>query len=142
MGKQSINKPNWRTILEEATAAVYVDNKMAGTAWLCSNNYLISAGHLFSEINKWHTITLSFNESLKDDQEPLRYDAELIICKNDCIDGTDFAVLKLNSPIARKSLPISTNKLENSGQEIISYGYGTKCSGSATGRVVGTHCCK
>ena len=140
MGKQN-NKSNWLTILEEATAIVYINDKKVGTAWLCSNIYLISAGHLFSKSVEGQQITLSFNECLQDGQKPYRHDAELIIHKDNSNNGTDFAILKLNSPVNRHYLPISTDKTIYNGQRIISYGYGLKCSGSASGCIVGTHSC-
>lgn len=140
MGENGLNNSNWRDVLADATAAVYINDQMVGTAWLCSNRYLITAGHLCSNT---HHVYVSFNENLELDKKSKIYTAEVIYSKEIEIIGVDFAILKLECNIDKNFLPIEKDKVKYNGQTIISYGYGSDCSGAAEGRVLGSHnCCQ
>ena len=140
MGKRGLNNSNCRDILADATAAVYISDQIVGTAWLCSNRYLITAGHFCS--NTSH-VYVSFNENLKSGKKSKKYTAEVIYSKEIEISGVDFAILKLECDTDKNFLPIEKDKVKYNGQTIISYGYGSDCSGAAEGRVLGSHnCCQ
>lgn len=138
MGKIELKSQEWLSVLADATAAVYSGNQIIGTAWLCSNQYMITAGHLCSNTS---SVTVSFDENLKCGQQVRTYSAEVIFAKEIDANGIDCAILKLECNVNRRFLPIEAEKIIYKSQKIISYGYGMDCSGAAEGNVLGPHNC-
>jgi len=135
MGKNGIN---WKEIIQQASGAVYINNNLVGTAWLCNKQYMITAGHLFQND---HCCSIVFNEKRDTTQRSKEYKAEVLYSKNIDENGVDFAILKLEEVVEREYLPLQTNKVNYNDANIISFGYGKTCSGSATGKILGPHFC-
>lgn len=129
---------NWDKILQQASGAVYINDVLVGTAWLCNKQYMITAGHLFQNEQ---CCSIQFNEERNVDQSSRKYTAEVIFSKNIDKSGVDFAILKLEEEVNRFWLPLQVKRIEYTNTRIISYGYGKECSGSAEGMILGSHLC-
>lgn len=129
---------HWMEVLENSTAAVYKNENRIGTAWLCSNQYLLTAGHLFADNDNYF---ITFVEEFKSGQLPKKHKVNVVFSRSDQECGVDFAILKLECTTNRMPLPIELKNIKNYTGQIVSYGYGVDCHGAAKGEIIGSHKC-
>jgi hypothetical protein len=116
-------------LLAQATCAVLIDGKVAGTAWLFGQEgYLLTAGHVLGRQKPLARVEVRFSE----DVPRLAYKVQHIYAHE---SGIDFAVLKLAETLTDRSLlPIVLT--ESVKGEFVVLGYGKSLVDRSSG--VGT----
>jgi hypothetical protein len=104
-------------LLAQATCAVLIDSKVAGTAWLFSREgHLLTAGHVLGPQKPLTQVEVHFPE----DAPRLAYRVQHVYAYE---SGIDFAILKLTEPpVDRFPLPIALPELVEG--RLIALGYG------------------
>ncbi len=120
-------------LLFQATCAVFVEEKLIGTAWLVSDEgHLITAGHILGTSTPVDEVMVRFTEDvpIKAFKIQWGYQQEM---------GIDFAILKLQSPQThRKPLPISIAHTASGTFKLHGYGLTLKDQSTGTGDFIGT----
>jgi hypothetical protein len=120
-------------LLRQATGAVYLDDKRAGTGWLLDNaGHVVTAGHIV--INANLKIELDSGDGLG------RITADKVYAKFDLSVGIDVAVLKLKEfPTGRQPLPIRHHEFPSGTFRLYGFGKSLLHRSSGTGEFAGSY---
>src|SRR2546427_9183697 len=92
-------------LIRQGTCAVFIDGQIKGTAWLVTpDGYLLTAGHLLGEKMPVERVEVRFAEDIPRLAYKIQWDYQPLA-------GTDFAILKLDSPLPQlRPLPFKLAK--------------------------------
>lgn len=119
-------------LLAQATCAVLIEGKIAGTAWLVSQEgYLLTAGHLFGQNNPLPEVEVQFIDDI-----PRKVCQILTDFQREM--GIDFALLKLDElSIDRQPLPVSLARSVKGTFTLRGYGEALRNAATGTGEFTG-----
>ena len=95
---------NYMKQMEESVCKISIDKKVCGMAFIVSGNFLLSAGHIFANLNSNQLITAEFLDGTQASLNLLHYRYD----KNHLID---YAILNMESNFSKnKGLPMAFPK--------------------------------
>lgn len=122
-----------RLKLEEAVCAISYENEIIGTAFCVNDIYLLSAGHIFENIDKGHSISVIFNKSES------TYAIELLYSHFDINNNVDFAILKFLNSNPHFSLPLVFTDVVKGTVDSFGFSRDLNALTAATGNIIGKH---